>query len=212
MNAEVNGLFITIEGADGSGKSTQIDLLNTYLASNNYDVLLTREPGGTVISEVIREIILDKAYMEMCDMTETLLYAAARAQHVQQLIKPALEQNKIVICDRYVDSSLVYQGIGRGLGVEAVSVINRYATGGLEPDLTILLNLQADEGLKRKKEQRDLDRLELQRSNFYKKVGEGFLALSRKESKRIKVVNATKSIEEVHQEILSYVQKYLADH
>lgn len=146
----MKGLFITIEGGDGSGKSTQINLIEKYFVEKGYNVVLTREPGGTVIGEHIREIILNNDYMEMSDITEALLYAAARAQHVEQLIKPSINKEKIVICDRFVDSSIVYQGYARGIGIEEIENINNYATKGLKPDLTILLDLPAKMGLKEK--------------------------------------------------------------
>ena len=142
------GFFITFEGGDGSGKSTQISILKESLIEKGYDVILTREPGGTDISEKIRELILDPENGEMEDITEAYLYAAARAQLVRQLIKPALEEGKVVICDRFVDSSIAYQGFGRGLG-DAVGVINTYAVDDCMPDLTILLKLDPERGSSR---------------------------------------------------------------
>lgn len=195
----MEGIFITIEGGDGSGKSTQIDLLTKYFDGIGYDVLLTREPGGTVISEKIREIILDKNHMEMVDMTEALLYAASRAQHVQEFIIPNVHAGKVVICDRYVDSSVVYQGYARGLGIEAIEAINSYATAGLSPDLTILLDLPPEIGLQRKKHQRALDRLELQADSFHMKVSEGYRILAKRHPERILSVDATQSIERIHE-------------
>ena len=147
----MKGIFITMEGPDGSGKTTQIELLKKYLESKGYDIIITREPGGTAISEAIRKIILNPEYSEMSHMTELLLYASARAQLVNQVIKPALEQGKAVISDRFVESSAVYQGIGRGLGVETVYEVNSYALGNVKPELTIFMDLEADEGIKRKK-------------------------------------------------------------
>jgi len=135
------GLFITIEGPDGAGKSTQIIFIKKFLEEKGYEVLLTREPGGTVIGEKIRGLLLDKSHQEMSDITEALLYAASRAQHVAELIIPALSEGKIVLCDRFVDSSIVYQGKGRGLGLESITNINDFATCGLKPNLTILLLL-----------------------------------------------------------------------
>ena len=131
-----------MEGPDGSGKTTQIELLKTYLESKGYDIVITREPGGTVISEAIRAIILNKEYQEMSHMTELLLYASARAQLVNQVIKPALAEGKAVICDRFVESSAVYQGIGRGLGVSTVYEVNNYALGDVKPKLTIFMDLK----------------------------------------------------------------------
>lgn len=202
----MKGLFISIEGADGSGKSTQIEKLKSYLENHNYEFVFTREPGGTVISESIRDIILNKDFMEMSDMTEALLYAASRAQHVEQYIKPLLDEGKIVICDRFVDSSVVYQGHARGLGIDNVEQINKYATGGLEPDITILLDIDAEEGLKRKKDQRELDRLELQKLDFHKKTCEGYRKLAELHSDRIKVINASESVENIHREIINTIE------
>ncbi|QUH29377.1 dTMP kinase [Vallitalea guaymasensis] len=202
----MKGLFISIEGADGSGKSTQIEKLKSYLENHNYEFVFTREPGGTVISESIRDIILNKDFMEMSDMTEALLYAASRAQHVEQYIKPLLDEGKIVICDRFVDSSVVYQGHARGLGIDNVEQINKYATGGLEPDITILLDIDAEEGLKRKKDQRELDRLELQKLDFHKKTCEGYRKLAELHSHRIKIIDASESVENIHREIINTIE------
>ncbi len=205
----MEGIFITIEGGDGSGKSTQIDLLMTYFDQNGYEVLLTREPGGTVISEKIREIILNKDHMEMADMTEALLYAAARAQHVQEFIIPNVKKGKVVICDRYVDSSVVYQGYARGLGIDEVEQINHYATLGLTPNMTILLDLPPEIGLARKKNQQALDRLELASDNFHMKVSEGYRILAERHKDRILSVDATQTIEEIHQVIVTAIKKII---
>ena len=206
----MKGIFITIEGGDGSGKSTQIDLLMSYFNEHGFSVLLTREPGGTSISEKIREVILDSNNMEMANMTEVLLYAAARAQHVAEFIKPNIEQGKVVICDRFVDSSVVYQGYARGVGIDAVENINSYATQGLLPDLTILLDLPPDLGLSRKKSQQALDRLELQSDTFHMKVNEGYRLLAKRHQSRILVVDATKSIEDIHLIILEAIHTLLS--
>jgi dTMP kinase len=206
----MKGIFITIEGGDGSGKSTQIDLLMSYFNEHGFDVLLTREPGGTPISEKIREVILDSNNMEMANMTEVLLYAAARAQHVAEFIKPNIEQGKVVICDRFVDSSVVYQGYARGVGIDAVENINSYATLGLLPDLTILLDLPPDLGLSRKKNQQALDRLELASDAFHIKVNDGYRLLAKRHQSRILTVDATNSIETIHQIILEAIKPLLS--
>lgn len=207
----MKGLFITIEGGDGSGKTTQIDLLMAYFNQHGFDVLLTREPGGTVISEKLRDIILDKEHMEMADMTEALLYAAARAQHVHEFIIPNINNGKVVICDRFVDSSVVYQGHARELGIDNIETINSFATLGIKPDLTILLDLPADIGLKRKKNQKALDRLELAADSFHIKVNEGYKILAKKHPERILAVDATKSIEEIHQIIIEAITAKLGE-
>ncbi len=206
----MKGLFITIEGGDGSGKSTQIDLLTEYFKNHGREVLLTREPGGTVISEKIREIILDKDHMEMDDMTEALLYAAARAQHTAEFILPNIRNGSIVICDRYVDSSVVYQGHARELGIDDVESINAYATQGTKPDLTILLDLSPELGLARKKNQKALDRLELQADSFHLKVNEGYKILADRHPDRILCVDASESIDAIHKVIVSAIEEKLS--
>lgn len=195
------GLFITIEGPDGAGKSTQIPFIKRFLEEKGYKVLLTREPGGTVIGEKIRDILLDKEHKEMSDVTEALLYAASRAQHVAELIIPALKEGKIVLCDRFVDSSMVYQGKGRNLGLESIRDINDFATIGLKPDLTILLDLDPEIGLNRVKKVKEVDRLEQEKLTFHRKVYEGYMELATMYPERIKVISANRSIEEVSKEI-----------
>ena len=203
----MEGIFITMEGPDGSGKTTQIDLLKKYLESRGYDSVIAREPGGTVIGEAIREIILNPEYREMSHMTELLLYASARAQLVNQVIKPALLSGKAVICDRFVESSAVYQGIGRGLGVDTVYEINNYALGEVKPELTIFMDLDAADGIRRKKSQTDLDRMELEDLSFHKRVVEGYRQLAELYPERIFPVDATLSIEEIHSMIVNEVKK-----
>ncbi len=196
-----------MEGPDGSGKTTQIDLLKKFLESRGYDSIITREPGGTEISEAIRNIILNPEFKEMSHMTELLLYASARAQLVNQVIKPALEEGKAVICDRFVESSAVYQGIGRGLGVEMVYEVNGYALGDVKPKLTIFLDLDAEEGIKRKKNQTELDRMEMEDLSFHKRVVEGYRQLAQLYPERIVPINATLPIEEIHSMIVNEVEK-----
>ena len=193
------GLFITFEGGDGSGKSTQIELLRDRLTQAGCDVILTREPGGTQISEKIRQMILDPANDEMADMTEAFLYAAARAQLVGQLIRPAIEAGKVVICDRFVDSSLAYQAYGRGLG-DAVGVINTYAVDGCMPDLTILLRLDPGKGSDRIAD-REHDRIEQASDEFHRRVYEGYLKLEEQYPERIFGIDASGTIEEIAEEI-----------
>lgn len=202
----MKGIFISMEGPDGSGKSTQIELLKNYLESKGYkDIVITREPGGTVIGEAIREIILNKDYSEMDYMTEALLYASARAQLVSQVIKPALELGKAVISDRFIDSSAVYQGMARGLGVDSVYDINSYAIQGCMPDLTIHLDLPARTGLERAKSRAKLDRMELEAEEFHEKVAEGYRELARLSKGRIKTIDATQDIKDIYNQIIVYV-------
>lgn len=207
---KMQGIFISMEGPDGSGKSTQIELLKAYLKKKGYDeIIITREPGGTVISEAIRGIILNKDFSEMSYMTEALLYASARAQLVSQVIKPALEAGKAVISDRFVDSSAVYQGMARGLGVEEVYNINSYAIQGIMPQLTIHMDLPAKVGISRKKEQAELDRMELETIEFHEKVAEGYRELARRSPDRIKSIDATQDIQTIHEIIVKYIEELL---
>lgn len=203
----MEGIFITMEGPDGSGKTTQIDLLKKYLESRGYDIVIAREPGGTVIGEAIRKIILNKEYQEMSHMTELLLYASTRAQLVNQVIKPALTDGKAVICDRFVESSAVYQGIGRGLGVDTVYEVNNYALGDVKPKLTIFMNLDAEDGIKRKENQAELDRMELEDLSFHKRVVEGYRQLAEIYPERIFTMDATLPIETIHSMIVGEVEK-----
>lgn len=203
------GLFISIEGPDGSGKSTQINLLRDFFNCQERAVILTREPGGTVISEKIRQIILDKEHTEMDPMTEALLYAAARAQHVAEIIKPALEEGITVICDRFVDSSIAYQGYGRQLA-QPVQVINEYAVAGCMPDVTFLLKIDPSVGKKRIREE-EQDRLEKEKLEFHQAVFQGYLAMEKAYPQRIIGIDASRSIEEVSQDILVHLSRLSKD-
>lgn len=202
----MKGLFITIEGPDGSGKSTQIEYIRQYLDRNGYESIFTREPGGTPVSEKIRAIILDKNNSEIAPMTEALLYAASRAQHVAQLIAPALERGKIVVCDRFVDSSIVYQAYARGLG-KCVNAINQYAIGEYMPDITFVLSLPAEKGLARLSGHKD--RLESEDISFHRQVAEGYDALARTFPERIVSIDASRSKEEVRDEILAHLERFI---
>jgi dTMP kinase len=203
----MRGYFISFEGIDGSGKSTQINKLKEFLEQNGYDVLLTREPGGTKISEKIRNIILDADNKEMTDMTEAFLYAASRAQIVEEVIKPAIDSGKIVICDRYVDSSIAYQGDGRKLG-DFVEVINSYAVQNIMPDLTVFMKVEPTIGNDRISN-REKDRIELEAQDFHMAVYNGYDNLEKRFPDRIKSVDATRSIDEIHNNILEHVKGLL---
>ena len=198
----MKGLFITIEGPDGSGKSTQIDYIREYLDRLGVETIFTREPGGTPISEKIRAVILDKNNSEMDPMTEAFLYAASRAQHVAQLIGPALERGKTVVCDRFLDSSIVYQAYARGLG-KCVNAINQYAIGKYTPDITFYLRLPAEEAMSRITGHKD--RLESEDISFHRQVAEGYDALQRTFPERIVAIDATRSKEEVRDEIIKHL-------
>lgn len=203
------GIFISMEGPDGSGKSTQIALLKEYLENEGYDVLITREPGGNRISEAIREIILNKEYEEMSPITEMMLYASARAQLIAQVIGPAIDEGKAVISDRFIDSSLVYQGMARGIGVETVYNVNQVAIGEYMPDVTFMLDLPAEMGIARKKDQKELDRMEMQSIEFHKRVAEGYRKLAESFPDRIKTIDATLPIDEICGMIRSRVKALL---
>jgi dTMP kinase len=207
----MKGIFVSMEGPDGSGKTTQIKKLEEYLTNKGYDVLITREPGGTRISEAVREVILNKDFTEMDPVTEMLLYASARAQLVAEVIGPAIEAGKAVISDRFVDSSVVYQGIARGLGVKAVYEVNAHAIREYMPNVTFMLDLPAEEGIKRKKDQKELDRMEQESLDFHEKVAEGYRQLAALAPERIKVIDATLPIDEIYGMIKSDVKRLLMD-
>lgn len=197
------GIFITFEGPDGSGKSTQIELLKNYLNKKGYKALMTREPGGTRISELIRDIILDKDNTDMSYMTEAFLYAASRAQHVDQVIRPALNDGNVVISDRFVDSSIVYQGYGRNLG-ESVEIINNYAIRECIPDITFLFKLDPSIGIKRASGGVP-DRIESEGIKYHKQVYNGYLELEKNNPDRICGIDASKSIDDIHKEIVDRI-------
>ena len=204
MTQKKRGLFITVEGPDGAGKSTQIDYIKKYFKERGEEALFTREPGGTQISEKIRGIILDKNNEEMSHMTEALLYAAARAQLVKEVIEPALKAGTHVICDRFIDSSIAYQGYGRGLGM-SVGIINGFAVGDCMPDLTLLLKIDSDRGMDRidsdGRKARPKDRLESEALDFHRKVYNGYLQLENDFPERIRGINADQAIEQVSGDI-----------
>lgn len=176
----MRGKFITFEGCEGSGKSTQIRLLSEKLKADGVDFIVTREPGGSSVAEQIRKIILDGKNTEMCDECEALLYAAARMQHLREIVQPALAEGKLVICDRYVDSSLAYQGAARGLGEKYISEINAAALTDFAPDLTLFLNISPDNAFSRKHGADKNDRMEQQGLDFHQKVYRGYLSLVEK--------------------------------
>lgn len=204
------GCFFTMEGPDGSGKSTQIQLLRDYLSEKGYDIIVCREPGGTKISEAIRQVILNKEFTEMGNMTEMLLYAAARAQLMEEVIRPALNEDKIVICDRFVESSAVYQGIARGMGIDLVYEVNQYAIGDTLPDLTIMIDIDAETGISRKKKQAELDRMEREAIDFHEKVVSGYREIADKYPERILHIDGNRSIDNIHAQITAAVDKIIS--
>ncbi|MHB8172170.1 MAG: dTMP kinase [Thermincolia bacterium] len=207
----MTGIFITMEGPDGAGKTTQVKLLGQYLTNQGRQVVFTREPGGTRISEAIRQLVLDPAYGEMADKTEILLYAAARAQHVRELIIPALEEGKVIICDRFIDSTLAYQGYGRGIDPGLIKTVNEMAIEGVKPHLTLVFDLEPGDGLDRIKERQrgEVDRLEGESLAFHQRVRQGFLAIASEAGQRCKVINALEPMEQVHQQVVQRVEAYL---
>ena len=205
----MEGRFITIEGTDGGGKSTQIEKLVEYLKSMGREVVVTREPGGTNISEKLREILLDAKNSEMTDITEALLYAASRAQHVEEKILPAVKEGKIVICDRFLDSSIVYQGYARGLDIEMIKTINSFALSKIKPDITLFFDIRPEIGILRKKNMHDLDRMEQEKIDFHNKVYNGYKALLNENPERIKRIDAEKTIDEVYRQVIDAVNTIL---
>lgn len=201
--------FISLEGIEGTGKSTQAKLLSEYLSKKGYKTVLTQEPGGTLISNQIRKVLLSTKHHRMDYMTELLLYNASRVQHIKEKILPALRQGKVVITDRFSDSTVAYQGYGRGINLKLIDSLDKAATGRMRPDLTILLELDVKTGLMRNKHINKVDRLELEDIKFHEKVRKGFLKLAAKEPKRIKIVKASKGLDEVHREIVKIVDKVL---
>lgn len=209
----LSGKFITFEGLDGSGKTTVIrNVIETFKQSPDADrFMYSREPGGNRIAEAIRRIILSEEYAEMDARTEALLFAAARRQHLVENVLPALEAGKIIMSDRFVDSSLVYQGAGRKIGMEAVASINQFATNGLTPDLTLYFEINPEIGLERIQNNREneVNRLDKDQLDFYQRVHEGYLKLAQDNPQRIKVINANQSIDKVTKDVLAILNCFL---
>lgn len=205
------GLFITVEGPEGAGKSTILTEIFNQLLQDGHDVIQTREPGGISIAEQIREVILHTGNTEMDKRTEALLYAAARRQHLVEKVIPALEEGKIVICDRFIDSSLAYQGNARGIGMEEVMNINQFAIEDNMPDLTLYFDIDPEEGLKRiaKHDGREVNRLDLESVDFHTSVREGYQKLMKQYPDRIQVIDASQSKEAVFGDAYGIVTDYL---
>ena len=195
------GIFISLEGIEGTGKTTQSRLLSEVLIEKGYEVILTHEPGGTAIGDRIREILLHVNHGAMSYMTELLLYNAARAQHISEKILPAIKAGKIVITDRFIDSTVAYQGYGRGIDIQLIKSINNIATEGVKPDLTIIFDLDVETGMKRNRGINKIDRLELEDIEFHRKVRDGYLKIANEEPQRIKVIDASTSIEDVRAKV-----------
>ncbi len=210
----MEGRFITFEGIEGCGKSSQAKLLVRYLEEKGHIVLMTREPGGTPVSEAVREVLLSTDFSNMHPRTEVLLYLASRSQHVSEIIKPALAAGKIIICDRFSDSTFVYQCLVRGLDIRMIETINRFATDNISPHVTFVLDVDPAEGLRRarsrnQKNMREEDRIERESMEFHQRVREGYLKWAKEYPERIFVVRSDRDKEEVHREIAGIVERVL---
>ena len=205
-------MFITLEGPEGSGKSTQAVLLAQFLAENGFSVVSTREPGGTNIGDQIRDVLHDVANEEMESETEFLLYSASRAQLVREVIRPALLESKVVLCDRYADSSIAYQGYGRGLDLDTLLAVTEFATGGLVPDLTLLLDIDVEQGLSRRIDgDEEMNRLDLQEIAFHQRVREGYHQLAAAGPERWVLVDAGRRPEEIQRDLRRIVLERLGE-
>lgn len=198
--------FISFEGIEGSGKTTQVRLLGDYLKAKGYEVITTEEPGGTAIGLKIRELLLHPQN-SMDALTELLLYYASRAQHVREVIYPALLEKKIVITDRFTDSTIAYQGYGRGIDLETINALNEIVTPGLKPFLTFLLDIDVEEGLRRNRETNKNDRFEMETIEFHRLVRDGYLKLLKQEPQRIRLIDASRGIDKVHEEIVKVFEE-----
>ena len=203
------GLLITFEGVEGSGKTTQISALAEYLDQKGWKVLKTREPGGTQLGERIRELLLDVQHQNIVPKTELLLYLASRAQHFQEVILPALVEDKVVLCDRFSEATLAYQGYGRGLDLDQIKNLLKYVTEGRNPDLTLLLDLEARQGFMRIRSRTTRDRLEQEQIEFYEKVRQGYLKLAKRAPRRIIVIDSGQAFEKVTALIRKTVESFL---
>lgn len=200
------GLFITFEGADGCGKSTQMQLLKEYLINKGYEIVETREPGGKGLGEKIREILLNYDG-EVSNRCESFLFLADRAQNIDVIVKPAIQQGKIVLCDRHTDSSVAYQGYGRGLDINEINRLNNLSTGGLKPDLTYVFDVDIETSMQRVGSEKD--RMENSGKEFFNRVRQGYLELAKQEPKRIRVIDSTKTIEDVFADVLKELDALL---
>lgn len=206
-------LFVTFEGPEGAGKTTVLEKIVERLIQQHFDVVKTREPGGVEIAEKIREVILNPAHTKMNERTEALLYAAARSQHFYEVVEPAIKEGKLVLCDRFIDSSLAYQGFARGIGMDEVLGINEFAIGKRFPDLTILFDIEPEIGLERihAHSEREVNRLDAESLSFHKKVREGYHEAVKRYPYRIQVVDANKSVEDVTNEVWDILMKRITE-
>lgn len=205
----MRGILISFEGIEGTGKTIQSKLLYEYLLKKGYNVILTEEPGGTRIGLKIRELLLSVENKEMTSFAELLLYNASRAQHIKEVILPAINRGAVVITDRFIDSTIAYQGYGRGIDLNLIYSIDKIVTAGLRPDITILLDLDVEAGLKRNRGINKVDRLELEDVEFHKLVRSGYLEIAAKEPERIKLIEASGGIKEIHSKTVSIVMDFI---
>lgn len=205
----MRGILISFEGIEGTGKTIQSKLLYEYLLKKGYNVILTEEPGGTRIGLKIRELLLSVENKEMTSFAELLLYNASRAQHIKEVVLPAINRGAVVITDRFIDSTIAYQGYGRGIDLNLIYSIDKIVTAGLRPDITILLDLDVEAGLKRNKGINKVDRLELEDVEFHKLVRSGYLEIAAKEPERIKLIDASGGIKEIHSKTVSIVMDFI---
>jgi len=203
----MKSLFISFEGIEGTGKTIQSRLLFEYLIKKGYEVILTEEPGGTHIGLKIRDLLLSIENRDMTPLTELLLYNASRAQHIKEVILPALKKGTVIIADRFTDSTLAYQGYGRGIDFRIINVLENIVTEGLRPDITFLLDLDVETGLIRNKGVNKTDRLELEDVEFHKRVKDGYLRIAAKDTERIKLIDASENVEEIQREIIGMVMQ-----
>lgn len=208
--------LITFEGIEGSGKSTQIKLVSRYLVEKNMPFIITQEPTGTDIGRKIGDILFNRKHYHMCAETELFLFCAARAQHVREVILPALKQNKVILCDRFSDATYAYQGAARGLDHEFIKLINDYSSLGLKPDLTLLFDLPVEAGLSRAShrdnqlpDSSSSDRFERESLLFHNKVREGYLDICKNEPQRFRVIDATRNIGEIQREVRRYIKEFI---
>ena len=203
------GLFITLEGIEGAGKSTAVDFIEDFLTKEGHDVIKTREPGGTVIGEQIREILLKNENDTLTYDTELLLVFSARAQHIQEVILPALSSGKIILCDRFTDASYAYQGGGRGIDASRINLLEKWVQGDLRPNLTLLFDLDVSIGMQRTKKRSDADRFEREEINFFEKIRNTYLERAKNEPQRFRIINSASSLESVKEQIITILKDFL---
>lgn len=205
----MSGIFITVEGSEGAGKSTNMAYVEQYLKKSGYDVVVTREPGGTPLAEHIREILLGHGFDGMSSDCELLLMFAARAEHLDKVIRPALAAGKIVLCDRFTDATYAYQGGGRGIPMDRIAVLEQWVQGSLRPDLTLFLDLAVADGMKRAGQRSAPDRFESQKMEFFDRVRDAYLSLAKQHPQRYRVIDASVPLDQVQAQLRTHLKAYL---